>query len=156
MLGIFEASVSAAIALLGNNEKFGIVSTGEVWKEILSTAMRDEVLGAQKLDEVFAGVETLGVNAGDLHAEGGEEAVKEKVQAATKRLLEKRKGQISMVILGCAGMAGMEEWVREAAKGGDIQPTEYTEGNLAPKTVKVVDGVRAGVGILQGLVRGGF
>lgn len=45
-----------------------------------------------------------------------------------------------MIVLGCAGMAGMEQWVRE----------------VAPENVRVVDGVKAGVGVLQGLVRGGF
>ena len=108
--------------------------------------MREEVLGAEKAEKVFAGVETLGVNAGDLHGGGGEEDVKKKVQAATGRLIESGgdgDGKVSVVVLGCAGMAGMEEWVREEVKERG-------------KNVKVVDGVKAGVGILQGLVRGRF
>lgn len=48
--------------------------------------------------------------------------------------------EVGVVILGCAGMVGMEGWVREVVGEG----------------VKVVDGVRAGVGLLQGLVRGDF
>ena len=146
VLGIFEASVATAIALLGNKEQFGIVSTGKVWREILGNAMREEVLGAEKAEKVFAGVETLGLNAGDLHGGEGEEDVKKKVQAATGRLIESGgdgEGKVSVVVLGCAGMAGMEEWVREEVKERG-------------KDVKVVDGVKAGVGILQGLVRGRF
>ena len=49
-------------------------------------------------------------------------------------------GEVGVVVLGCAGMVGMEEWVRDVVGEG----------------VKVVDGVKAGVGILQGLVRSGF
>ena len=45
-----------------------------------------------------------------------------------------------VVILGCAGMAAMEDWVRQAA--GD--------------EVLVVDGVRAGVAALQGALRGRY
>jgi len=44
------------------------------------------------------------------------------------------------VCLGCAGMAAMEPWVRSVVGDG----------------VLVVDGVRAGVGALQGLIRGGI
>ena len=138
------------MSLLGNDDRFGIVSTGEVWRDILSTAMREEVLGAGKARMVFAGVETLGVNAGELHGEGGEGEVKRKVQAATGRLVggcegnnRSERGRVSVVVLGCAGMAGMEEWVRE-------------EVGRRGEDVRVVDGVKAGIGILQGLVRGKF
>lgn len=93
---------------------------------------------------VFAGVETLGLNAGDLHKEGGEEQVKKAVMAATGRLINADPVmETKVIVLGCAGMAGMEEWVRKEAERRDNK-------------VRVVDGVKAGVGILQGLVRGQF
>lgn len=47
-------------------------------------------------------------------------------------------------MLGCAGMVGMEGWVR-----GEME-LDGVEGG------RVVDGVKAGVGVLQGLVRGRF
>ncbi len=95
-------------------------------------------VGANK----FAGVETCGVDAGDLH-EGGDVDVEGLVKGAAGRLVggrEEGEGEVGVVVLGCAGMVGMEGWVREVVGG----------------KVKVVDGVRAGVGALQGLVRGGF
>lgn len=146
VLGIFEASVSTAISLLGNNERFGIVSTGKVWQRILGRSLRDEVLGTHKADDVFAGTETLGLDAGDLHGDRGEEEVKKKVQAAVGRFFDEEvdvSWKLGVVVLGCAGMAGMEEWVKEEVKRRE-------------REVRVVDGVKAGVGILQGLVRGGF
>lgn len=66
-----------------------------------------------------------------------------RVKEATGRLVAGQRDagrEVGVVILGCAGMVGMEGWVREVVGEG----------------VKVVDGVKAGVGLLQGLVRGGF
>lgn len=68
--------------------------------------------------------------------------IKQKVQAATARVLA--RGDVGVIILGCAGMAGMEEWVREEVDSG------------GQTGVRVVDGVKAGVGVLQGLLRGGY
>ena len=77
------------------------------------------------------------------------EEVEERVKRAARRLVKgkgadggvgERRGKVKVVILGCAGMAGMEGWVRE----------EVGEG------VRVVDGVKASVGALQGLIRGRF
>lgn len=79
-------------------------------------------------------------------SEGGgepDESVKQKVKAATHRLLA--RGDVSVIILGCAGMAGMEGWVREGVEEAGLRGG-----------VRVVDGVKAGVGVLQGLLRGGF
>ena len=146
VLGIFEASISTALNLLGEGQTFGIVSTGEVWKQILGQAIREDLLGLEKAGRVFAGVETLGLNAGKLHEEGGEEEVKKRVMAATGRLIKggvEKGSEVSAIVLGCAGMAGMGEWVRE-------------EVEKRGKQIKVIDGVKAGVGILQGLLRGQF
>ncbi|KAI4261052.1 MAG: hypothetical protein L6R42_003744 [Xanthoria sp. 1 TBL-2021] len=197
-VGIFEASVAVAVQLLsslgpgggdgdgdgdGKGKKFGIVSTGLQWKDILESALRGDVggqggvgLGSEGVERWCKGVECVGVDAGDLHpgdsstanysgqevGKGGEEGgkgeggkvdelgekgeegnkIKKAVMAATGRLLS--RGDIGVIILGCAGMVGMEEWVREEV------------GRRGEEGVRVVDGVKAGVGILQGLVRGGF
>lgn len=138
-------------------KRFGIVSTGVQWKDILENALGAGVggeggvgLGKEGVERWCAGVECVGVDAGDLHP-GGEEwddgkergdGVKGAVMAATGRLLA--RGDVGAVILGCAGMVGMEQWVREEVARRGV------EG------VRVVDGVKAGVGVLQGLVRGGF
>lgn len=159
-LSIFEASVSVALQLLaGSGKRFGIVSTGEQWEGILTEAIHAEAgssgaaaaLGREMAGRVFAGVECVGMSAGELHpadddrADGsadGAGGVKHKVMAATGRLLE--RGDIGVVVLGCAGMAGMEDWVREEVDRRGI------------RDVKVVDGVKAGVGVLQGMMRGDF
>lgn len=121
---------------------FGIVSTGDAWKGILGDAVREEIVGRDRAGEVFKGVETCGLDAGELH---GHEEVEKRIKDATGRLVERyggsgERGDVGVVVLGCAGMVGMEGWVRAVVGEG----------------VRVVDGVRAGVGALQGLVRGGF
>lgn len=123
-----------AVQLLPQGEKFGIISTGDVWKGILEEAVRRDVLGVERAERVFGGVETCGVDAGGLEGEG----VEGRVRGAAGRLV--RGGGVGVVVLGCAGMVGMEGWVRDVVGEG----------------VRVVDGVKAGVGVLQGLVRGGF
>lgn len=137
------------------------------------------MLGSSLAASLFAGVETIGLDAGDLHPsssaapspslslpESGSASPSQsvsasappsesvstsvsasastkymnaeaRVRAATRRLLG--RGEVRVVVLGCAGMVGMEGWVRGEMEGG-----------------RVVDGVKAGVGVLQGLVRGGF
>lgn len=95
------------------------------------------MLGRERAEGCFRGVETCGLDAGELHGHG---EVERRVRGATERLVEGGEGEVGVVVLGCAGMVGMEGWVRGVAGEG----------------VKVVDGVRAGVGVLQGLVRGGF
>ena len=112
------------------------MSTGKIWEEVLGKAVR-ELLGEDIAARRFAGVETTGMSATELH-EVGEEVVRQRVKEAACRLAG--KGKLGVAILGCAGMVGMEEWVREEV--GDA--------------VRIVDGVKAGVGILQGLIRGGF
>ncbi len=116
-----------------------------MWRGVLGEAVRG-VLGGEVARRVFKGVECVGVGAGELHGEGDGE-VEGRVRGAVGRLVggEGMVGVgvgvgVGVVVLGCAGMVGMEEWVRG----------ECGEG------VRVVDGVKAGVGILQGLVRGDF
>ena len=146
VIGIFEASITAAFSGLGagynpnpetsSTGKFGIVSTGKVWEELLSNAVK-EMIGTTVGEERFAGVETTGLNATELH-DADQELVRKKVKEAVGRLV--KKGNVKAVLLGCAGMAGMDEWVRD----------EVEEG------VRVVDGVKAGVGALQMLLRSKF
>ena len=144
VIGIFEASIATALQLLSPNyscqERFGIVSTGKVWERLLGGAVL-EMLGSGKgemgKNERFAGVETTGLNATELHSTPQEE-VKRRIKEAARRLME--RGNIKVVILGCAGMAGMDEWVREEAS----------------EDVKIVDGVKAGVGNLLALIKGKF
>jgi len=140
--GIFEASIWKSLNVISKQAKFGIVSTGKVWEDLLSKAVvkysKEELGKESALKDVFAGVETTGLNATDLHDAPAEE-VKQKMKEATKRLV--RKGDVRAVCLGCAGMAGMDVMVREAL----IEELGREEG----EAVHIVDGVKAGVEWLE-------
>ncbi|RMZ71411.1 Asp Glu hydantoin racemase [Pyrenophora seminiperda CCB06] len=143
--GIFEASISTSLQVIHPDEKFGIVSTGKVWDRILTHATTAFLGTGEGASKRFAGVETTGLNATDLHDAPAEE-VRRRMKEAVKRLL--KKGKVGAICLGCAGMAGMEEMVREAC----VEELGEEEGTR----IRVVDGVMAGVAWLEGAVRTGF
>ena len=143
--GIFEASVGTSLQVIHPNEKFGIVSTGKVWEKILTDATVAFLGTASEASERFAGVETTGLNATDLHDAPAEE-VRKRMKDAVKRLL--KKGKVGAICLGCAGMAGMDQMVREAC----VEELGEVDG----QRVRIVDGVMAGVAWLEGAIRAGF
>lgn len=148
--GIFEASVVSSLALagVGSSNSFGIVSTGKIWE----TSLRDAVhnLFGVSLSSRFAGCETTGLNASELHDLPSQE-VQQKMKEATIRLLEKGSSsgtKVTAICLGCAGMVGLEEAVRDAC----IDKL----GEEESRKISIVDGVKAGIGTLLTLSRGGF
>ncbi|KAH0610970.1 uncharacterized protein H6S33_011397 [Morchella sextelata] len=136
VVGIFEASVTASLHLLRPGQKFGIVTTGRVWEELLGAGVHRFLGGAG--EGVFAGVESTGLTAVQLH-EVAKEEVERRIGEAAERLL--RRGDVGVVCLGCAGMVGMGEAVGRAAGRVKVE-------------VRVVDGVVAAAGVVVGLVRG--
>ncbi|KAL1980647.1 hypothetical protein VTN96DRAFT_3858 [Rasamsonia emersonii] len=167
--GIFEASVSASLMLIGAfrllddwnlhhkvqaPDTFGIVTTGSVWKPELTKAVTEMIAGpAEKQGQSasattrFAGVETTGLTAGELHDTPPDE-VRRRISDATERLLKGSSSPVGAVCMGCAGMAGMEQAVRE----GCIKAYGEVEGH----NVHIVDGVVAGIGLLVNACKAGF
>jgi Asp/Glu/hydantoin racemase len=137
--------VATSLQLIKPSQRFGIVSTGKVWEEILSDAAAALLGTDSTASKKFAGVETTGLNATELHDAPAAE-VRSKMMEATKRLL--RKGNVGAICLGCAGMSGMNEMVRQAA----VEELGEQEG----KQVRIVDGVQAGVAWLEGATRTEF
>jgi len=155
VVGIFQASVTTSLHLISRYQTFGIVSTGDMWENILTKAVHafigipTDILNKFNPRSPFAGVVTTGLNATELHTAPAAE-VRRRINEAAKRLLDhNHHGDVRVICLGCAGMVGMEEVVRAACieKLGDVDGKHI---------VKVVDGVKAGVCVLQGIVRGGF
>lgn len=174
VIGIFEASIAAAVQMLrvrsvqkfnrhhhprepegpGNfdhaeadviygqvSERISIITTTSAWVPVLCKALsssQPEMLGAERFSQLFSAVESIGLDAAHLDHSSPD------VGMRIKRAVWALADDVGVVILGCAGMVGMEGWVQEA----------LTEKALAG--TRVVDGVKAGVGTLQGLVRCGF
>lgn len=148
--GIFEAATLASLSLLtGPRKTWGIVTTGKFWEDHLTIAVH-EFLGYARGEEgypknwKFAGVQTTGLNAGDFHGNIPPEEIHAKMAEATKRLLGTSEN-VECVVMGCAGMAGLEQIIRRTA----IEVYGEEKG----KKVMVIDGVRAGVGLLAEMVK---
>jgi Asp/Glu/hydantoin racemase len=152
VVGIFESSVSIAVSLMapprieGSSkiyDGFGIVTTGKYWEKVLTNGVLD-YLGSDDLSECkrFKGVESTGLNASELHDAPAEE-VRKRMIKATRRLV--KNGDVSAICLGCAGMAGMDAIVREAC----IEELGQKKG----EAVHIIDGVKAGIAALDGLIR---
>jgi Asp/Glu/hydantoin racemase len=146
--GIFEASISTALSLLppqtgAKASQFGIVSTGTYWENALSSGVR-MFLGLQGLKSGgrFKGVETTGLSAIELHTAPPAE-VRRKMMEATKRLVRDR--DVNVICLGCAGMAGLDSIVEEAL----VEEL----GEEEAKYIHILDGVKAGIGLLEMLLR---
>ncbi|KII84370.1 hypothetical protein PLICRDRAFT_118115 [Plicaturopsis crispa FD-325 SS-3] len=131
IMGIFEAAISHAL-LVGS--RFGIITTGVGWRNRLTDAVR-AFLGAGGSDR-FLGVEPTGLGVLELHDQEPETVAR--VKEAAKALAQKGA---DVIILGCAGMSGMEAIVRDGARAGGAQQ------------IAVVDGAKAAVELLTGLSR---
>ncbi|PLB35040.1 aspartate/glutamate racemase family protein [Aspergillus candidus] len=154
--GIFEASIVASLSLISSfqltgsqdlqksqaKDTFGIVTTGSIWKEELGNAVAQMLVGSGgQMDSLgrFAGVETTGLTAVELHTTAPEE-VKRRIIESTERLIKSTPNPLSAICMGCAGMAGMEDAVRE----GCVKAYGVQRGSQ----VSIVDGVVAGAGML--------
>ena len=126
---------------------FGIVSTADIWRSALTDAVHD--LFGVVTSESFVGCETTGLNGNELH-DLPQAEVRQKMVDTTVRLLRRGREEgkdVMAICLGCAGMVGLDEAVREAC----VREMGEERGKL----VHVVDGVKAGVAVLVGLAKAG-
>ena len=130
ILDIFEASLMQALAL---GQPFGIVTTGKYWEGALTNGVK-RIFGSGDLGGAFLGVASTGMTALELH-EKDAGVVRERIAAAASQLVARGARTI---IMGCAGMSGMEAAVRAGSNGERVQ---------------ILDAVRSGVTVLEGLVR---
>ncbi|KAJ3767070.1 Asp/Glu/hydantoin racemase [Lentinula raphanica] len=132
-IGIFEAAITQAL-LLG--KRFGIVTTGTGYNTDIHKGIQ-AFMGGQS--QRFAGMVTTGLGVVELR-EGDRKKIEKIMKEYSGRIAQEGA---DVILLGCAGMAGMESLVIEGA----------AEANPMAAPVRVVDGAKAGVGMLAGLVR---
>jgi allantoin racemase len=123
VMGIFHASLQAAAML---DRKFGVVTTALAWQPILTSSI--VVAGAQNSS---AGVISTGLGVLELESEPQDEVL-ERIKKCTSMLIDRGA---SCIILGCAGMA----------------PLENILNNTLPREIKIIDGVRYGIHFLAAL-----
>ncbi|QIX02068.1 hypothetical protein AMS68_007585 [Peltaster fructicola] len=139
--GIFEASVATCLASLRPEDKFGIVSTGSQWQGILNDGIV-LLLGTHASGSPrYAGTQTTGLNANELHDAPKDEITK-LMSTATRRLLD---AGARAICLGCAGMAGLDSIVRQAC----IDVLGQVDGSK----IRIVDGVVSGALHLESEIR---
>lgn len=126
VMGIMEASILHALPL---GDRFGIVTTSPRWVPLLEEGVH--LLG---LESRCAAVRSSGLAVLDLDALPPAE-VRERLCAEARDAVERDGAEV--ICLGCAGMAGLEDAIREATG------------------VPVVDGVRAAVVLLESLAATG-
>jgi len=139
VLGIFEASINAALESIKPGEKFGVVTTGKDWEPVLTEGVLQYLNeGAEDAEpDSFAGVIGTGLGVLDLH--GGDTGnVQTLIAQAAKELAGKGA---RAVCLGCAGMSGLERTIEDAVN---------EEGSK--KKIVVIDGVQHGIKQLVALI----
>jgi len=95
--------------------KFGIVTTGKIWEDALSTGVR-RFFGVSSGNSMkFAGIATTGLTAGELH-DLDASTVRERVRSAAGKLVRDHVG-IKAICVGCAGMVGFGDAIREGVRG---------------------------------------
>ncbi|GAA5976706.1 hypothetical protein JCM10908_005602 [Rhodotorula pacifica] len=131
-IGMFEAGVSKALML---SRVFGVLSTGFGPKPLLTKGVTS-FLGAAGSNKWAGGV-TSGIKIEELR----DPSLGDKVDTLMRETAVKvAKLGADCIILGCAGMAGMEPLVREAVRDAGLPD------------VRVIDAAKAGLVMLAGLV----
>jgi Asp/Glu/hydantoin racemase len=127
VVGIFQASVLQSLAF--GDGKFAIITTASRWQR----ALDDGVLALLGSYHNYAGTFTTGLGVLELHEADGK-MVESKIADATKSAVA---CGAKTLILGCAGMSGMEEIVK----------------THAPENTRVLDAVVSGCEMVVGLMR---
>ncbi|KAJ7139887.1 Asp/Glu/hydantoin racemase [Mycena epipterygia] len=130
-IGILEAAITHSL-LCG--QRFGIVSTGTGYNYGRHSEVRTFMGGHS---DKFAGLVASGLGVVELR-EGERQYVETRMKRASGELAAMGS---DVIILGCAGMAGMEALVQSGVKEAGFP------------VVRVVDGNKAGVELLAALVR---
>jgi Asp/Glu/hydantoin racemase len=113
VVGIFEASVQAALDALEPSRRFAILTTGKAFEKQLEAGV-ERLIGKAKAKSCFAGVFSTGISICDL-AEASQETVKAKIKAGVERVLA--KCCIGAICIGGVILSGTEPIVSEACKG---------------------------------------
>jgi Asp/Glu/hydantoin racemase len=146
VVGVFDASINAALQLVGPGRKFTILTTGSAFEGILRQGV--EALLRENTSQLakFGGVVGSGIGLRDLLPEAREQA-RTKVMTAAAAILRSGKGgqpETDVIVVGGVILAGMENWVHEAC--------ELELGAERGLQIKVVDQLRAAMITLHAIV----
>lgn len=132
-MGILEGGAKAA---LRNEGLFGVITTGAGWVQPLTAANLEAVRPEER--DRLAGVRATGLGVLDFHGEDDGSAsnptrVHDRIAGTAKAFTEETA--VRTIVMGCAGMEGMEEAIEAGTKGRQ-------------KKVVVIDSVAATTALL--------
>ena len=143
VVGVFDASINAALHLVGPGSKFSILTTGSAFESLLRQGVEQLLRHNEPQLTKFGGVTASGIGLRDLLPESREQA-REKVLAAVTDILRSEKRETEVIVMGGVILAGMEDWVHEAC--------ELELGEVRGAQIKVVDQLRAAMLTLHAVV----
>ncbi|CAK7266603.1 Fungal specific transcription factor [Sporothrix epigloea] len=115
VVGIFEATIAAALHLVPPSFKFGIITTNVAYEAHLTRGVRRLLDGRKDELAKFGSVVATNIGLDDLRPGAGC-AVREKILAAVQRLLASGQADIKVIIVGGVILAGVEELVHDACE----------------------------------------
>lgn len=133
---LLEAAVLHALSC---GARFGVLTTGRSVVSDIDAGVR-RILGGNS--DRYVGTHATGLGVVELQT-GNRVKVEGLITAGAQSLVSKGA---DVIILGCAGMVGMEPLVRQAC--ADLH-SDYAN-------VAVIDGARAGIQVLAGLARSSY
>lgn len=154
VVGIFEASVAAALTVLDYPSEpggsFGIITTGQFYEAQLAQGvyglMQEQGrMGTCSQDgqSKLAGVTSTGISPERLKTESTER-IRRRVEMATRRLLKERE-DVKVICMGGVILIGMGDWVRAACVA--------ELGAVRGGQIIIIDQLKAGVGSLINSVK---
>ncbi|CAF4833680.1 unnamed protein product, partial [Rotaria sp. Silwood1] len=103
VVGIMEASLVHATFL---GHRFGILTTNKEWEPLLSKSIHHLAL-----DHRCGGIKATNISPASLEC-AGQDIVNAAISEAVRELVE--KNGCDVIVLGCAGMSGLESTVQQA------------------------------------------
>jgi len=137
VIGIFEASIQAALDVLPAEKRFAVLTTGRAFERQLQDGVV-RLLGPSRVNHCFAGVVASDIGMDDF-ADEVEETAKAKVKTAVKKIVD--KDDIGVVCIGGVILYRIPIWVREAC--------EEMLGNRAGREVIIIDQFKAGAAMVE-------
>lgn len=106
VMGIFQASVLSSLAM---GTRFAIVTTATIWERLLDEAVASMIGSSAAIH--YAGTYSTGLGVLEIH-ELPMQTVKKKLVACAVKAVRERGA--TAIVLGCAGLSGLDSAIREA------------------------------------------
>ena len=137
---ILESAISAALS--SSQRPFAILTTGADMVHDIDRGVLGFMGGVSAR---YAGCLATNLGVLELRDENSQEKVHRVIKEKVAELGHRGVGAI---VLGCAGMAGMEPYIRECLTA--------SIGDNAASAVAIIDGAKAGIHLLAGMARCNF